>query len=71
MWEAVSTIVIAAMETGMTGIVVILLIAWMGDRYMLVRDLRIQNNTMIQAFQDNTKAITELSTLIGQLCQRV
>jgi len=75
MWDALVKIAIAGMNSGQTGmlftIIVILLGAWMVDRYFLVRDLRKQNDTMIEAFQANTKAITELSTLINQLCQRV
>ena len=69
MWEALADVAKYVIEVG--GLTGVILVIWMVDRYLLVRDLRRQNDTMIQAFQDNTRAITELSTLINQLCQRV
>lgn len=71
MWQAISDIVIAAMSSGIIGITVIILIAWMVDRYFLVRDLKEQNRMMIDAFTANTDALSKLSTLIDQLCQRI
>jgi len=71
MWDMIRDIVIAAMNSGLIGVVVIILIAWMVDRYLLIRDLKEQNKMMIDAFTANTSAITELSTLINQLCQRI
>jgi len=71
LWQAISDIVIAAMSSGIIGITVIILIAWMVDRYFLVRDLKEQNRMMIDAFTANTDALSKLSTLIDQLCQRI
>jgi hypothetical protein len=71
MWEAIKGIVIAAMDKDLMGLVVIVVLAWMVDRFMLVRDLRKVNTLTIDALTSNTRAITELSTLINQLCSRV
>ena len=69
MWEAIAIVAKYVIDIG--GLAGIILIFWMVDRYLLVKDLKDQNENMINAFQANTKAITELSTLINQLCQRV
>ena len=69
MWEAIAIVAKYVIDIG--GLAGIILIFWMADRYLLVKDLKDQNENMINAFQANTKAITELSTLINQLCQRV
>jgi hypothetical protein len=71
MWEAVADVVKSAMTNGAPGVIVIIIIAWFFDRWRLVKDLRDLNDKMIEAFQENTKAITELSTLISQLCNRI
>lgn len=71
MWEAIAKVVIAGMNSGLAGILVIILIAWMVDRYLLVRDLKDLNQQMIDAFKESSATNAELSTLIGQLCSRI
>ena len=71
MWEAIAKVAIAGMNSGLTGILVIILIAWMVDRYLLVRDLKDLNQQMIDAFKESSATNAELSTLIGQLCSRL
>lgn len=71
MWNAVVEIVTTAMHGGAAGVLVIIIIAWMVDRYFLVRDLKELNRQMLHAFTDSTAATTRLSTLIDQLCQRI
>ncbi len=71
MWEAIAKVAIAGMNSGLAGILVIILIAWMVDRYLLVRDLKDLNQQMINAFKESSATNAELSTLIGQLCSRI
>lgn len=71
MWAALENIVIEGMHSGLAGVVVIILLFWAVDRYLLIRDLKEQNAAMVTAFRENSAAITELSTLISQLCQRI
>lgn len=71
MWNALIEIINSAMHGGAAGVLVIVIIAWMADRYLLVRDLKQLNQQMIDAFKENASIMSELSTLIGQLCQRI
>lgn len=71
MWNALIEIINSAMHGGAAGVLVIVIIAWMVDRYFLVKDLKQLNRQMIDAFTRNAEVVSELSTLINQLCQRI
>lgn len=53
---------------GLAGLVIML---WMVDRYLLVRDLRAVNEKMITVIEGNAKALSELSTLVNIMCQKM
>ena len=70
MWPD-AEIVKMLIEAGPYGVAGLFFIAWMTDRFLLVRDLRKLNDRMINAFDKNTEALVTLKTLIEGLCARI